>query len=343
MIDPTLRHTPCGAVTGTVAAPGVTAYKGIRYATAGRWQYPEGENRMEKIDFHTHAAPTVQPMRPNPWNPRDCYVADLAELRQTLQAQGITHAVLMSGGEVSRPGVMCASNEVCKAMAETQNGFFDWACNFEPEHPETVYERMRRCKEAGAVAVGELMVNQWLDSEFLTSVFDAAERLELPVTLHMSPEPGFAYGVCDRPGLPLLEQVLQQHPGLTILGHSQLFWLEISGDCPTEGNEARSAMGKGPVTPGGRVPELFERYPNLYGDLSAFSGSCAIVRDPAFGVAFLERYADRLLFATDTYNKHQRFPLGQFLDDACAQGKLSRAAYEKIYYKNAQRLLRRNT
>ena len=41
MSDPTLRQTPCGAVTGTVAAPGVTAYKGIRYATAGRWQYPE--------------------------------------------------------------------------------------------------------------------------------------------------------------------------------------------------------------------------------------------------------------------------------------------------------------
>ncbi len=35
------RTTPCGPITGVPArAPGVTAYKGIRYATAGRWQYP---------------------------------------------------------------------------------------------------------------------------------------------------------------------------------------------------------------------------------------------------------------------------------------------------------------
>ena len=45
---------------------------------------------------------------------------------------------------------------------------------------------------------------------------------------------------------------------------------------------------------GGRVPELFAKYPNLYGDLSANSGSRAIMRDPEFGLWFLETYADRL-------------------------------------------------
>ena len=36
-----LRKTPCGEITGTTCQwPGVTAYKGIRYATAGRWEYP---------------------------------------------------------------------------------------------------------------------------------------------------------------------------------------------------------------------------------------------------------------------------------------------------------------
>lgn len=34
-------HTPCGEVQGTACQwPGVAAYKGIRYATAGRWEYP---------------------------------------------------------------------------------------------------------------------------------------------------------------------------------------------------------------------------------------------------------------------------------------------------------------
>lgn len=36
-----LRHTPCGDIRGTACQwPGVTAFKGIRYATAGRWEYP---------------------------------------------------------------------------------------------------------------------------------------------------------------------------------------------------------------------------------------------------------------------------------------------------------------
>lgn len=35
-------HTPCGDIRGTACRlPGVTAYKGIRYATAGRWEYPQ--------------------------------------------------------------------------------------------------------------------------------------------------------------------------------------------------------------------------------------------------------------------------------------------------------------
>lgn len=35
------RMTPCGPIEGCACQwPGVTAYKGIRYATAGRWEYP---------------------------------------------------------------------------------------------------------------------------------------------------------------------------------------------------------------------------------------------------------------------------------------------------------------
>ena len=35
-------NTPCGLLQGCAGnLPGVTAYKGIRYATAGRWEYPK--------------------------------------------------------------------------------------------------------------------------------------------------------------------------------------------------------------------------------------------------------------------------------------------------------------
>ena len=35
------RTTPCGVISGTSCQwPGIAAYKGIRYATAGRWEFP---------------------------------------------------------------------------------------------------------------------------------------------------------------------------------------------------------------------------------------------------------------------------------------------------------------
>ena len=50
----------------------------------------------------------------------------------------------------------------------------------------------------------------------------------------------------------------------------------------------------------------------------------------------LETYADRLFFATDMVNTEMVFPLGQWLDEQAANGALSRRAYEKICFKNAQ-------
>lgn len=80
------------------------------------------------------------------------------------------------------------------------------------------------------------------------------------------------------------------------------------------------------------------QYPNLYGDLSAYSASAAILRDEAYGIAFLETFQNRLLFATDTMNQYQIFPLGQFLEKSVREGRLSRQAYENICYYNAKRV-----
>ncbi len=45
-----LRSTPCGEICGTDCQwPGVAAYKGIRYATAKRWTYPEQITHWEGI------------------------------------------------------------------------------------------------------------------------------------------------------------------------------------------------------------------------------------------------------------------------------------------------------
>ena len=135
----------------------------------------------------------------------------------------------------------------------------------------------------------------------------------------------------------LLEQALRDVPDTKFVGHSQCFWIEISAQVPP-GKEGRQSYGVGPVVPGGRVPELLDKYPNLYGDLSANSAGKAIMRDPEFGLAFLEKYAGRLFFATDMTSAARVYPLGGWLDEMARTGALSRYAYEQICWRNAQRV-----
>lgn len=292
---------------------------------------------MKKIDIHVHCALHDQASL------QEAHQACGPEaLRKHLEKQRIGRAVLLSCGERSDSNVF-PDNDGCCAIAMQYPQFYSWMCNISPGAEATVVSRLEHCKARGAIGIGELMINQWLDSPLLETILGAAQALELPVTFHMSPEPGFSYGICDMPGLPLLEKALRKYPNLKFVGHSQMFWLEISGDCPQEGREARIQWGHGPVIPGGRLIELFENYPNLYGDLSANSGSCAIMRDQFFGLSFLERFSDRLLFATDTVNTDQVFPLGNYLDRAVQQGRLSSTAYENICRKNAQRLYHLDT
>lgn len=296
---------------------------------------------QKKIDIHVHAArKRIDVPFGNPMDPASHYICGPEEMTETLTAQGIGNAILMSSGEAPCNGVHSLEcyNSDCMEIAENSRGFFRWMCGIDPVEPNTVEDRLRRCKQRGAVGLGEVMVNQWMDSPFLRALFCAAEKLEMPVLCHMSPDVGFSYGVADRPGLPLLEQTLKEYPGLKYIGHSQVFWMELSADCPKAGNAQRNGFGKGPVVKEGTVERLLRTYPNLYADLSAYSGSCAVTRDPEFGAYFLERYQDQLLFGTDTTNRHTVFPLAGFLDSLLREGKLSRRAYDKICWANAQHL-----
>ena len=251
-----------------------------------------------------------------------------------LDELGIEKAVLMSGGEKKSP---LGKNETNRKICAMYPDRFAWMCTLDPVNESTVYERLAAYKAQGAIGIGEFTINKRLDNSFIQAVFAAAEKLELPITIHMSPEENYKYGVVDEPGLPLLEEVLKKYPKLKILGHSQVFWIEISADAPTD-RDGRNSWGKGPVKEGGRVPELFAKYENLYGDLSANSAGQAIMRDPEFGLKFLETYQDRLFFATDMVNADMVYPLGAWLDEQVEKGTLKREVYEKICRKNAERI-----
>lgn len=282
----------------------------------------------KKIDIHLHLSE-----RPIP-DGLGMKISSGAEMLPHLDELGIGFGIIMSSGETQ---AMFGSNASCRRIAEQYPDRYAWMCGLDETEPETVYERLKQYREEGAVGVGELAVNHRLDHPFLEAVFQAAEALGLPVLFHMSPEDGFQYGVVDEPGLPLLERALNKYPKLIFIGHSQPFWHEISGDAG-KSREERYEWGKGPVTPGGRLGQLFEKYPNLYGDLSANSGGCAMMRDEAFGLAFLEAWKDRLMFGTDMVNVDMEFPLGGWLDQKVEEGALSFTACQAIVSGNAKRI-----
>lgn len=80
-----------------------------------------------------------------------------------------------------------------------------------------------------------------------------------------------------------------------------------------------------------------EKYPNIYGDLSAGSGLNAISRDPDFGREFLIRRADRLLFGTDYLAEGQQVGQFEFLDRL----DLPADVQAKIFRDNVRRILNR--
>ena len=286
---------------------------------------------MKKIDIHLHAA-----LDPVPGTEK-FKISTGEEMLAHLEELQIEKAVVMSSGETEGAMASVSGNQKCRELARRFPEKYVWMCNLDENYEETIEERLREYQRQGAVGIGEFMICRKINHPFIQAVFQAAEKLGMPILFHMSPQEGYEYGIVDDAGLPLLEESLKKYPNLKFIGHSQPFWHEISGDASGD-LSSRMEWGKGEVAPGGRLSYLFDTYPNLYGDLSANSGGCAIMRDETFGLSFLEKYCDRLMFATDMVNVDMEFPLGKWLEEMYQCGKLKEEVYRKIAYQNAESL-----
>lgn len=287
------------------------------------------------IDIHVHTTVSVGPLRPN----GETY-ATPEELLAMYDARGIARGVLLPGGAPE-----CAHHQLsmdeCLAVAGRYPKRFVPFCNPDPRmltnSPEADFAPMlEHYKARGCKGVGEVTANLPFDEPRVWNLFAHCQACRLPVTFHVATRLGGTYGLFDELGLPRLEATLRAFPDLTFLGHSQPFWAEISGDAA---EPTRGGYPQGPVTPGGRVVELMRAHANLCGDLSAGSGHNALSRDPAFAYRFLEEFQDRLFFGTDICAPSNKTPLVDFLREAVEGGHISRTAYEKIGWKNAERLL----
>lgn len=301
---------------------------------------------IKKIDVHAHATPFKAYAFPRYPNSEDRTCISDEQLIALYDRLGIEKGILLPllGPECYRPSI---TNEDCKYMADKNPGRYFWFCNIDPRvivpNSKTLYdvfvEALSHCKSLGAKGVGEVTARIDADDPRLDILFSACEDCDMPVTLHIAPVRETTYGIYDEIGLPGLEKILQNHPRLKVLGHSQPLWAEISGDL-TE--DIRLDYPKGPVVEGGRLVELLRKYPNLYGDLSAGSASNALMRDPDFTAKFIEEFADRLMYACDICHSQAAFPFKfrDFLDEMVDSGKISEENYRKIARENAIRILK---
>jgi predicted TIM-barrel fold metal-dependent hydrolase len=193
--------------------------------------------------------------------------------------------------------------------------------------------RARDCK-----GIGEMLPKLNFDDPLALNLYRQAGKFYLPILFDMKDGP-YSYGLCDDYGLPRLEHALQECPETIFIGHGPTFWAEISPDIPAD---QRAGYPGGSIRDGGAVPRLMRQYPNLWADTSAGSGYNGLTRDPAFGLAFLDEFQDKLLFGTDSCRRsdiHQITPIVAFFRELHQTRRLSKEAIEKIAWKNSMRLL----
>ncbi len=180
---------------------------------------------------------------------------------------------------------------------------------------------------------GEWKFRMMFDNWDTIDLYRYCGEHNLPVVLHLEyplqlkqkyPRPHWWYGGT----IESLERALQLCPETTFIGHAPGFWANISGsyDFKTE------FYPKGKIAPGGKVPELLRKYPNLYCDISGTSGANAMSRDPEFSVKFIEEFQDKILYGRDLYHHNLQ-------QETLASLNLPKEILRKIYSGNSLKLV----
>jgi hypothetical protein len=185
----------------------------------------------------------------------------------------------------------------------------------------------------GVRVYGELKIRIPYDDPDLISMYRLCADLKLPVIFHLDVtlprgEPQTTRQWWYGGHIDNVERALAQCPETIFIGHSPGFWREISGDAESE--PLGYPAGR-PVQPGGKIPRLLDKYPNLHCDLSAGSGHTALSRDLEFTQKFLTQYQDRCLFGRDDFDwKLYELLMSLSLPDEVLSKILSGNAYRLV-------------
>jgi hypothetical protein len=221
----------------------------------------------------------------------------------------------------------------CLAYAEKAPEKFVLGYAPDPRKKDAVSKLKAAVDNYGVKVCGEVKVRMMYDNPDAIKMFRFCGEEGLPVVLHMQyplevdsyyKRSSWWYGGT----IGTLERILKACPETNFIGHAPGVWAHISDD----EQYLESNYPKGKVVKDGKLVELLRKYPNFYCDISAGSGLSALKRSPDYTREFMTEFADRILYARDTFhNKHQEF---------INQLELSQEVLDKIYYKNAEGLIK---
>ncbi|WP_254507799.1 amidohydrolase family protein [Anatilimnocola floriformis] len=276
------------------------------------------------VDMHTHLGQT--------WNTTQPLTAE--ELLRWMDAHRIAQAVVLPLVSPESSSYLVTPDFVLQQTAPFRDRLIPFCC----VDPRTSYnggakgllKMLEKYRDAGARGFGEHKPGVAIDDPKNMALYAACDELKWPLLFHLDNERNL-----DKPGLPGLAKAIGDHPNCQFIGHGPGWWASISG-----GTQQLDLGGypKTKVAPGGAIDALMEKFPNLYGDLSAGSGAGAISRDLEFGREFLLRRQDRIMFGTDFLAPAQVVPQFELFEEK-EKLKLPEEVAAKIFRTNARKLL----
>lgn len=309
MISRRQFHRSLGGAAAALAMPSMA--RAWSSKTAGRF-----------VDVHTHLGQT--------WNTTQPLTAE--GLLRWMDAHEIAQAIVLPLVSPESSSYPLTSDFVLAETAPHRDRLVPF-CSIDPRTSfnggkKGLVEMLKRYIDAGAKGFGEHKPGVRMDSPQNLALFAACAEVQLPVLFHLDNQRNI-----DAPGLPGLAKALAENPTLPLIAHGPGWWASISRGV-TQGE--LGGYPRGEVAEGGAIDTLMDKFPNLYGDLSAGSGANSIRRDLKFGREFLIRRANRLMFGTDFLSPGQDVPQFALFEEL----GLPEEVEAKIFRENARRVLK---
>ena len=262
-------------------------------------------------------------------------------LLKTMDADGIDISVLLPLVNPENDAYFgVAGNLECVETAKKYPDRLIAFCNIDPRcmfnTPEAPLGKVIRLyKEMGCKGIGEICANLPLESPLYDNLFRHAAEEDMPMLFHFTGKSGATYGAIDEIHFPTLQKLLKKYPKAKVIGHAMAFWNEIDGDMK---ESDREIYPKNQIKKKGHLFTMMEKFPNIYGDISAGSCHNALSRTPEIGYAFLKAFNKKLFFGTDRFTPKTPAPILNFIKEALKNKKLTKAEYDNIMYKNFKRI-----